>query len=161
MKSIQLARIVVVADSDLSLLLAARLRHMQMSRVIQVAHLDEARRMCRAGETDACVVAFNDRVLDAAPLAAGDAPGRDCGVPSLMLAEVVTPYLRRLARRSGYCAAVPDTIGPRMLYRRIGGALQRRRAARSRRFRLASGIGVGAASRSAALRADWSKPTVH
>jgi hypothetical protein len=161
MKSIQLARIVVVADSDRSLLLAARLRRMQVSRVTEVADLDEARRLCRAGETDACVVAFDDRVLDAAPLAAADAPGRDCGVPSLLLAEVVTPYLRRLARRSGYCAAVPDTIAPRMLYRRIGGALQQRRAARTRRFRLGSGIGAGATGRSAALRADWAKPTVH
>ena len=130
MNSIRRANIVVVADSDQGMHLAARLRRMQVSRVTSVTDIDAARRMCRAGDTDACLVALNDVVLDAAPVAENDAPGRDSGVPSLMLADVVTPYLRRLARRSGYYAAVPAAIAPRLLYRRIGAALQRRRAAR-------------------------------
>jgi hypothetical protein len=56
------------------------------------------------------------------------ASGRDSGTPSLMLIDAVTPYSRRIARRAGYRAAVSVKIGPRMLYRRIGAALQGRRA---------------------------------
>jgi DNA-binding response OmpR family regulator len=158
MKSIRRANIVVVADSDRCLLLAARLRRMEVARVTTVAGLDEARRMCRAGDTDVCLVAFNDLVLDAAPVAESDAPGRDCGVPSLMLADAVTPYLRRMAHRCGYSAAVPAAIAPRLLYRRIGAALQRRRAAhRARRMPIGNII----ASRSALEFADLRKPTFH
>jgi hypothetical protein len=142
MKSIRRANIVVVADSDQSLLLAARLRRMEVAQVTAVGGLDAARWLCQAGDTDACVVAFSDSVLDAAPAAENDAPGRDSGVPSLMLADVVTPYLRRVARRSGYYAAVPAAITPRLLYRRIGAALQRRRAARRRRQHMPNGTGV-------------------
>jgi hypothetical protein len=49
-----------------------------------------------------------------------------------MLVHAVTPYWRRTARRRGYLAAVPASIPPRLLYRRLGGALQQRRAARRR-----------------------------
>jgi hypothetical protein len=155
MKSIRRANIVVVADSDQGLILAARLRRMQVSRVTSVTGIEAARGMCRAGDTDACVVAFSDLVLDAAPAAETDAPGRDSGVPSLMLADVVTPYLRRIARRSGYYAAVPAAIAPQLLYRRIGAALQRRRAARR--------LPINGAALLIALRhpAAYSKPTVH
>jgi hypothetical protein len=142
MKSIRRANIVVVADSYQGLVLAARLRRMEVARVTTVAGLDEARRLCRAGDTDACLVSFNDLVLDAAPAVENDAPGRDSGVPSPMLADVVTPHLRRVARRCGYCAAVPCAIAPRLLYRRIGGALQRRRAARRSRRRIPNSVGV-------------------
>lgn len=159
MKSIRYANIVLVADSDQGLLMAARLRRMQVSQVTSVTDLDAARRMCRAGATDACLVAGRDAVFDAAPAAENDAPGRDSGVPSLMLADVVTPYLRRLARRSGYCAAVPAAIAPQLLYRRIGAALQRRRASGRGRQRMPSGIvtpliGVPGP-------ATFGKPTLH
>jgi DNA-binding response OmpR family regulator len=158
MKSIRRANIVVVADSHQCLLLAARLRRMEVAQVTTVAGLDEARRLCQAGDTDACLVAFNDLVLDAAPVAESDAPGRDSGVPSLMLADAVTPYLRWMAHRCGYSAAVPAAIAPRLLYRRIGAALQRRRAAhRARRMP----IGNIVASRSALECADLRKPTFH
>jgi hypothetical protein len=36
--------------------------------------------------------------------------------------------VRKAARRDGYMAALPANIASRMLYRRIGSALQRRRA---------------------------------
>lgn len=158
MKSVRRASIVVVADSDHCLLLAARLRRMEVAQVTTVTGLDEARRMCQVGDIDACLVAFNDLVLDAAPAAESDAPGRDSGVPSLMIADKVTPFLRRMARRTGYYAAVPAAIAPRLLYRRIGAALQRRRAAhRARRMP----IGDIIASRSALEFADLRKPTLH
>ena len=76
MKSIQRAHIVVVADSDHGLALAARLMRMDVARVTTVAGLDAARGLCRAGGVDACIVVFDDAAPDAAPVAAIDAPGR-------------------------------------------------------------------------------------
>ena len=158
MKSIQRAHIVVVTDSDHGLVLAAQLLKMDVARVTAVVGLDEARGMCQNGGTDACIVAFDDAVPDAKLMVENDAPGRNCGVPSLMVVPTVTPYLRKTARRRGYMAAVPAAIAPRMLYRRIGAALQLRRAA-SRRRRMPGGIAVPVARllRSAAV----GKPTLH
>jgi hypothetical protein len=158
MKSIQRAHIVVVGGSDQSLLLAAQLRRMQVARITPVTGLDEARRLCRAGGPDVCLVAFDDWVVDAAPAGETEAPGRDSGVPSLMLAGVVTPYMRRVARNSGYYAALPAAIAPRMLYRRIGAALQRRRATRNHRPRVRGATHAGITGRFAA---EFGKPTVH
>ena len=160
MKSIQRARIVVVADRDHSLLLAARLRRMQALQVSAVVSLDAARHMCRASATDICVVVFSDGALDAARPAESDAPGCNNGVPALLMADVVTPYVRRFARRLGYYAAVPAAIAPRLLYRHIGAALQGR-AARRRRSRMPSGIRLSLAGRSTGARAGLPKPTVH
>jgi DNA-binding NtrC family response regulator len=158
MKSIQRAHIVVVADSDQGLVLSARLLQMDVARVTTVASLDEARGMCQKGGADACIVAFDEAVPDAKPMAESDAPGRNCGVPSLMVVPTITPYLRKTARRRGYMAAVPAAIAPRMLYRRIGAALQLRRAA-SRRRRMPGGIVVPVAV--LLRRAAIGKPTLH
>ncbi|HZL30556.1 MAG TPA: hypothetical protein VFC54_05775 [Pseudolabrys sp.] len=70
----------------------------------------------------------DDASGDAAQPAA-DAPGRGSGVPSLMVVPAVTSFVRKAARRDGYMAALPANIVPRMLYRRIGAALQRGRGA--------------------------------
>jgi len=91
MKSIQRAHIVVVADSDHGLVLAARLRRMEVARVTPVTGLDAARVICQAGDSDACIVVFDDTVPDAMPIAENDAPGRNTGVPSLMVVPTVTP----------------------------------------------------------------------
>lgn len=148
----------MVADSDHGLVLAARLRQMDVALVTAVARLDEARGMCQAGGTDACIVAFDGAVPDAIPLVENDAPGRNSGVPSLMVVPTVTLYLRKSARRRGYLAAVPAAITPRMLHRRIGAALQWRRAA-SRRRRMPGGAGVPI---SGLLRpVAFGKPTLH
>ncbi|HVZ53237.1 MAG TPA: hypothetical protein VG986_14830 [Pseudolabrys sp.] len=156
MKSIRCAHIVVVADSDQGLMLVARLRRMEVAQVTSVAHVEEARQLCESGGADACIVAFDDAIPDALPPADNDAPGRRCGVPTLMLVSKVTPYLRTTARRCGYLAALPAAIAPRMLYRRIGGALQRRRAARRAR-RVPISIPILALARPAA----FAKPTLH
>jgi len=158
MKSIRCAHIVVVADSDHGLVLVARLRRMDVARVTSVAGLEEARHLCQAGGTDACIVAFDDSVPDARPIAENDAPGRRCGVPSLMLVHTVTPYLRAAARRRGYLAAMPAAIPPRMLYRRIGAALQQRRAARRGRR---TPIGIDVPFLELARPALFGKPTLH
>ena len=130
MKSIRSSRIVVVADSEHGHILAARLRRMEVAQVTAVTGIKEARRLCQSGCADACLVAVGVAVPDCVPTPESDAPGRACGVPSLMVVPVVTPHWRRTSRRCGYLAAVPATMPPRMLYRRIGAALQRRGAAR-------------------------------
>jgi len=157
MKSIQRAHIIVVADSDQGFLLAARLRRMDVARVTAVAGLDEARTMCERGGADACIVAYDDALPDAAPVPEKDAPGRGSGIPSLMVVPVVTPYLRKSARRRGYLAAVPATIAPRMLYRRLGAALQWRRAARRRSRTPAIAAIIAGFARPDA----FDKPTLH
>lgn len=158
MKSIRCAHILVVADSDHALLMVAQLRRMEVARVTSVAGVEEARQLCQAGDTDACIVEFDDSVPDARPMAATDAPGRRCGVPSLMLVHTVTPHLRAAARRQGYLAAMPAAIPPRMLYRRIGAALQQRRAARRGRR---APMGIGTPFLELARPALLGKPTLH
>jgi hypothetical protein len=128
MKSIQRAHIVVVADSDGGLVIAARLLQMDVARVTSVSNREAARGLCQAGGPDACIVTFED-VPDAAPIADQEAPGRGNGIPTLMIVPAVTPHFRKVARCSGYMAAVPASITPRMLYRRVGAALQLRRLA--------------------------------
>ena len=157
MKSIRCAHIVVVPDSDHGLVLAARLRRMEVAQVTAVARLEDARRLCASGGADACLVALDDVVPDATLLMEGDAPGRGCGVPALMVVPTVTSYLRRTARRRGYLAAVPATIPPRMLYRRIGAVLQSRRAARRGRRRPSAGMPLFGLSNPAV----FGKPTLH
>ena len=158
MKSIQRAHIVVVADSDHGLILAAQLRRMDVARVTALTGFDEARAMCRLGLVDACIVAFDDTMPDAMPTAEQDAPGRGISVPSLMLVTAVTPYLRKMARRRGYLAAVPASIVPQMLYRRISAALQWRAAARRQR-RMPGGIVVPVAG--ILLPAVFGNTTLH
>lgn len=157
MKSIRRVHVVVVVDSDHGLVLAARLRRMQVARVTAVGGVEEARRLCQTGGTDACIVVFDETVTDAAPAAYNDAPGRRCGVPSLMVAHTITPFLRKAARRRGYCAAVPAALPPQMFYRRIRAALQQRRAPR-RVSRLPS---VALGIHRAPDFLEFGKPTLH
>ena len=131
MKPLERAHVVLVAGKDQGLQLAVHLCRIRVARATFVADVDEARSLCLAGGPDLCLVAIDGCILDAAPLPEIDAPGRATGVPSLLLAAVVTPYLRRMAWRCGYSAAIPAGIAPQMLARRICAALQRRRTART------------------------------
>ena len=157
MKSIKRSRIVVVADSDQGRILAARLRRMEVAEVTAVAGLEEARRLCQLGSADACLVAIDTPVPDCVPAPEADAPGRACGIPALMVAPVVTPHVRRSARRCGYLAAISATMPPRMLYRRLGAALQRRRAAR----RTSRPLALGAQLVRLENSPFFDKPTLH
>ncbi|MGB6349281.1 MAG: hypothetical protein WBG10_04565 [Pseudolabrys sp.] len=130
MKSIRRSHIVVVADSSHGHDLMARLRRMDVAQVTAVTDLEEARRLCRVGNADACLVAINLALPDDTLATEGDAPGRFRGIPALIVAPVVTPHLRRMARRCGYRAAVSATIPSRLLYRRISAVLQGRRDVR-------------------------------
>jgi len=157
MKSIKSSRIVVVADSDQGRVLAARLRRMDVAAVTAVAGRDEARQLCQSGSTDVCLVALGNPVPDSVPAPEGDAPGRACGIPALMVAPVVTPHVRRAARRYGYVAVISAAMPPRMLYRRLGAALQRRGAARRSSRHLALGAQLVRLEKSAI----FDKPTLH
>jgi CheY-like chemotaxis protein len=157
MKSIKSSRIVVVADSDQGRVLAARLRRMEVAEVTAVAGLEEARRLCQSGSTDVCLVALGNPVPDCVPAPEGEAPGRACGIPALMVAPVVTPHVRRTARRCGYLAVISATMPPRMLYRRLGAALQRRGAAR----RSSRHLALGAQLLHLENSAIFDKPTLH
>ena len=112
MKSIRRSHIVVVADSNHRHDLTARLRRMDVAQVTAVKDLEEARRLCRVGNADACLVAIDLTVPDDRLTAESDAPGLFRGIPALIVAPVVTPHLRRMARRWGYRAAVPAAIPP-------------------------------------------------
>jgi len=158
MKSIRRAHIVVVADSDQGLVLAARLKRMAVAQVTSAAGFAEARGLCRRGGADACIVLFDDVRPDDVPLAVNDAPGRGCGVPSLMVVRAVTPFVRKAARSGGYLTAVPASITPRMLYRRLGAALQHRRAASRTRPRVPRG---GVPMLRPQMPATFGKPTLH
>src|SRR5689334_11200767 len=138
MKSMRRSHIVVVHHEPFSNgceRLAARLRRMATGQVTIIAGIEEAGRLCRAGGVDACLVVIGDVGPDLTPPAIADAPGQPFGTPTLIVAPVVTPYLRTTARQRGYGTVLPAKIAPRMLYRRICAVLQ----GRSRRRAPASG----------------------
>jgi hypothetical protein len=154
MRHSQIIVVVDRADSHVGERLAARLRRMAVGHVTSAADIAEARHLCRAGGVDACLVVIGDAVPDAAPQALAEAPGQPFGVPTLIVAPVVTPYLRKAARLCGYRAVLPSKIAPRMLYRHISAVLQGRR----RRRTPASGRMVMTAP---VKTANFAKPTVH
>src|SRR5262249_61772414 len=80
---------------------------------------------------DACLVVLPRPVPDEVPpwTAETGAPGREAGIPSLLLAQVVTPYVNKSARRAGYVASVPADVSSRLLYRWMGALLQKQRRA--------------------------------
>ncbi len=131
-KPIQQTRVVLVADGVYGRLLIRMLDELDLHQVSVVPHIEEARRLCQQGAADACLLVVHNFVAD--ELSARNlerlAPGCDSGVPSLLLADVVTPYVAQAARRSGYLSAVPITNTPRLLYRRISALLQKSRRAR-------------------------------
>jgi hypothetical protein len=94
-----------------------------------VDDLAEARCICAAGEADACLVVLPPAIPDEAPrlTADADAPGRGVGVPSLLIADALTPHLIESARSAGYAAVVARRVKQRLLYRRLGGLLQKPR----------------------------------
>src|SRR5262249_61573585 len=98
----------------------------------RVANRDQARQLCSAKRADACLVILPHAVRDEAPqwTAEPGAPGREVGIPSLLLAQVVPPYVARSAGGAGYVASVPADVSSRLLYRWMGALLQKQRRAR-------------------------------
>jgi hypothetical protein len=130
---IQRARILLIADPAYGHSLLDRLRLLKSFKVNRVDGIEEARRLCEAGAADACLVVVRNSAPDDFWLSQveASAPGRDCGVPSLLVADVVDPYVMDVARRSGYAGAVPITKTARLLYRSIGAMLQQARQPRA------------------------------
>src|SRR5262249_51155745 len=106
------ARVVVVAGADTGRTLVSTLTRMGLGGVRLVANPDQARQLCTAKSADACLVVLPRPVPDEAPqwTAETGAPGREAGIPSLLLAQVVTPYVSKSARRAGYVASVPADV---------------------------------------------------
>lgn len=118
------ARVLVVAGDDRCALLNTFDR-MGIANVCCVSEMAAARELCDAGNVDACFVVLPRAVPDEAPAwdAETDAPGRG-RVPSLLMAEATTPYVRRHAADAGYQAVIPFAVPFRMLYRCVGALLQ-------------------------------------
>lgn len=161
MKSVERARVVVVAGADQSLQLAAQLCRIRVAQATFVTSVEEARSLCLFGYANLCLVAVNDMAVDAAPAPEIAAPGRESGVPSLVLIRVVTPYLQRMARRVGYKAAISAEISPQMLVRRMGAALQRRHTPRMAKMRRPLALHPGISGHLAAEFANFRKAKLH
>lgn len=121
--------IIVVTDDARGHSIADTVERAALAEVRSVVSLAEAGQACTTGSADACVVILRNALFsevvvhDAEP----DAPGRDGGVPSLLLADVITPYIRRVARRAGYATVLPLGAPPALLQRGVRGLLQRAR----------------------------------
>ena len=126
------ARVIVVAGSETGRPLVQTLTRMGLAGISLVANPDQARQLCSDKRADACLVVLPHAVPDEAPQWTAEtiAPGREVGIPSLLLAPVVTPYVSRSAKRAGYVASVPADVSSRLLYRWMGALLQKQRRAR-------------------------------
>lgn len=134
MISFSTARVVIVAGGNAGHPLVHTLTRMGVSRVRLVANPDQARQLCASRGADACLVVLPRSIPDEAQqwTAETDAPGREAGVPSLLLAQVVTPYVTKSARRAGYVGSVPADVSSRRLYRWMGAMLQKQAQRRAR-----------------------------
>jgi DNA-binding NtrC family response regulator len=134
MESFGRARVIVVASRDCGRSLAQSLSRMGLAGVRIVDSPQEAQVLCQTNRADGCLVMLPREVPDEIPTcsAESEAPGRAAGVPSLLVADVVTPHVARSARNSGYFATIPTGIPPRMLYRTLRALLQRRQRSASK-----------------------------
>ena len=132
--SLSHARVAVVGDARQNRTLIQSLRRMGLAEVRTVASLADAVAMAAQHIVDACLVVMPRTVPDDAEifLTETSAPGRRTGIPSLLLADVVTPYVERCARGNGYMAAVPLDLPTRLLYRRVRALFQRPRRQKAR-----------------------------
>jgi hypothetical protein len=120
------ARFVLVAADDGGL--TDRLRRMGVGDVCHVSDPETARWLCSVRDIDACIVVLPAAVPDERPglTAESAAPG---GLPALLVADVVTPHVRRAAQRAGYRAAIPRGLPSMLLCRRLAALLQAARRA--------------------------------
>src|SRR5262245_706493 len=127
MMSFSVTRVVVVAGDDDGEFLVHALTRMGLAEVQVVATLDEATGLCATNSVDACLAVLPRAVPDERPswTVEAKAPGREAGVPSLLLANVVTPYVAKAARSAGYVSVIPSDIPSRLLYRWISALLQK------------------------------------
>jgi hypothetical protein len=156
MISLAMVRIVVVADEDIGERFARTLRRMGFAEVRRVASEQAAREFCNAQHADACLVLLSRAVPDELPRWTVEAAAPGVGIPSLLVADVVTPYVVKRARSSGYVAAVAAASSPRLLYRHICALVQKARRAEDS-HRAASAPASRAAFDAALLDGDFDK----
>jgi hypothetical protein len=166
MSPIRHARILLIAEPACGHTLLEKLRHLKLFAVTRVDDLEEARRRCEMRSADACLMVVRNFVADdlRASLVEAPAPGRGNGVPSLLLADVITPHVMDAARGAGYASAVPLTSSGRLLYRSIGALLQqarRRSTGGGARKRAKGSPAVWAGVLDPYCLADGHKPTLH
>jgi len=117
------ARVRLVAGEDRALV--HTLERMGIADICCVSEMAAARALCDAGGVDVCLAVLPQAIPDDKPEwdAGTDAPGRG-RIPSLLIAQAATPYIRRAAASAGYYAVIPFALSGRMLYRCIGALLQ-------------------------------------
>jgi hypothetical protein len=117
------ARLVLVTGDDRAL--GVKLTRMGIADVCCVREMAAAQTLCDAGGIDACLVVLPRALPDDKPDwdARTDAPGKG-RIPSLLMVEAATPYIRRSAADAGYFAVSPCAVSARMLYRCIAALLQ-------------------------------------
>jgi len=132
MISFSIARVVIVSGEQTGRCLVDALTRMGVAGVRLVSSSDVAQQLCAAGSADACLVVLPRPVPDELPqwTAETEAPGCGAGVPSLLLADMVTPHVTKSARSAGYLAAISAHLPQRLLYRWIGALLQKRQQTR-------------------------------
>jgi len=120
------ARVVLVAGEGRGL--GDKLNRMGIAQVCWVREMAAAQMLCDAGSVDACLVVLPRALPDDKPDwdARTEAPGQG-RIPSLLMVEATTPYIRRSAADAGYHAVSPFAISARVLYRCIAALLQGRR----------------------------------
>lgn len=128
MKSLRGVSVVVVADEFSGRTLVNRLTRMGVLQVRRVATVIETRALYEVGDADACIVTLRNFQIEDVPATTVEEPAPSSA--AILLADVVTPYVARTARRSGYVGVAALTIAPRLLYRLICGALQKSRRTR-------------------------------
>jgi hypothetical protein len=134
------ARFVVLAGDGCGDALIGAIVRMGVAGVQRVRSPDEARCLCAAGAVDACLVVLPPARPDEIPAwtADNEAPGQG-RVPTLLLADAVTPHIKHCVRARGYVAAVPLALPPRILYRCLSALLQSARRAEPSRHRAGGG----------------------
>jgi DNA-binding NtrC family response regulator len=151
------ARVVVVASDESGRSLAQSLTRMGVAGVTVVPNPDEARLLCDAERADMCLVVLQRPVPDEVPgwTAETEAPGHKSGVPSLLMADVVTPHILKGARQSGYIATVETQLPARLLYRSLRALLQSHRRHGDADARIAGDAAASAAALQAPDADGW------
>lgn len=123
MKVLPTARILLVdADKDRSTATREGLLAQGVGSVTEAASCDDAQAKGLLCAADAIVLyAGNGEPVPANPF------GEANGVPAVLVVEQSSPQMSRSALRNGYEAVMILPVPARMLYRRIGSAMQRAR----------------------------------
>ena len=135
-KQIQSARVVVLRlDAAEAEKAAAGLKELGLAETVGVASIAELSVRIADGKVDVLVLGDRDFPEETVAEARALRPppeALEAGIPCLLLAPGLPRAAARAARLAGFAAVMGGEAGPRMLYRRIAGVLQRLRYAHGR-----------------------------